>query len=129
MKILPNQKSITNDEFETYLRSIGGLQNGYRDIGPIITNLCECGEGWLLLIKNLINELIGLGWTKEINQIKEKFGELCFYSDTMTLEMWDVVGKYAKQSIHTCELCGDTRTAQKRGRSWIRCLCNKCNEK
>ena len=63
-------------EFERYLQSIGGLKSSWNtDLNPIISrNICSCGDGWLPMIQELIQELIDAGWHKEVSQIKEKFG-------------------------------------------------------
>ena len=64
-----------------YLESIGGLENGMYSNKPKITS-CDFFDvqvGWYPLIKNLIDELITLGWDKKVTQVKEKFGGLRFY--------------------------------------------------
>jgi len=111
-------------EFENYLKSIGGLISGYRtDLSPITSNICECSEGWLELIKNLIQELIDIGWNKEIVQIKEKFGGLRFYTGELSQEGQKIITKYENLSYKTCEECGKKGT--RRDGSWIRTLCDK----
>jgi len=49
--------------------------------GPIFNYSCECNDGWLELIAELIQELVDAGWSREVLQIKEKFGGLCFYAE------------------------------------------------
>lgn len=119
---------MTNEEFEDYLKSIGGLVNGWRTDQPVIvTNICECDEGWLQLIHDLIEELIAAGWDKQIRQIKEKFGGLRFYPGPMNDEQWKIVNKYTLLSYSTCERCGSIENVASRGKSWIQTLCNKCH--
>ena len=119
---------MTTKEFEEYLISIGGLKNGhYSDKPNIITNICECSEGWLQLIHDLIKELIKAGWNKEICQIKEKFGELRFYPNECSGKQWDIIDKYMLLSSKTCENCSSTEGAETRWNSgWARTLCTKC---
>ena len=72
---------MTREEMNDYLESIGGLENGMYSNKPKITS-CDFFDvqvGWYPLIKNLINELINLGWDKQVTQVKEKFGALCMY--------------------------------------------------
>jgi len=75
---------MTKEEMDEFLVSIGGLQRTYREYkGPIIDARCfGVGEGWYSIIRDLINELIALGWDKRLVQCKEKFGGLRFYLET-----------------------------------------------
>ena len=103
------QKEALCLEFERYLQSIGGLKSAwYTDKVPIISrNICSCGDGWLPMIQNLIQELIDAGWNKEISQIKEKFGSLRFYIGGGSDEMYTIIGKYEHKSLEICEECGE----------------------
>ena len=76
---------MTEEEMNEYLESIGGLENGfYPDGDPIKdSGFFECGNGWYPLIKDLITDLIELGWDKQTCQVKEKFGALRFYINTV----------------------------------------------
>ncbi len=115
---------MTEKEFEDYLVSIGGLENGYYpDRGPITTNICECGEGWLDMISKLIQELVDVGWNKQICQIKEKFGGLRFYTNGLTEGQHQLVRKYESLSYETCEVCGNPGETRPGG--WVRTLCDK----
>ncbi len=119
---------MTSKEFEEYLVSIGGLENGYyTDKPPITTNICECGEGWLAMIVNLIQELIEAGWDKQIRQIKEKFGGLRFYASGTTDTQAALIGRYEKLSYETCEVCGNPGTCIDTG--WRRTLCDRHHKK
>ena len=58
---------MTEEEMNDFLISIGGLENGWRTDKPPIK---DCGyfvvdNGWLKLIKELIEDLIKLGWDKQ----------------------------------------------------------------
>lgn len=115
---------MTTQEFEDYLVSIGGLVNGhYSNRKPIINNICECNEGWLQMIHDLIEEAIKAGWNKEICQIKEKFGGLRFYINSASDEVHDIISKYEKLSYKTCEICGSTDDVETGGKGWIQSLC------
>ncbi len=72
---------MTNEQMNEFLVSIGGLENGfYSDREPIKDcNFFDVNNGWFELIKELIEDLITLGWDKQTCQVKEKFGGLRFY--------------------------------------------------
>ena len=116
---------MNKEEFETYLISIGGLVRTYRDYkGPIVdAKFCQCHEGWYGIIKNVIEELIALGWNKRINQIKEKFGGLRFYAEDLPEGGNDVIIKYERLSSTICEMCGQSGVP--REGKWIRTLCEE----
>lgn len=115
---------MKKEEFENYLKSIGGLVRTYKESkGPIVdAGFCQCYEGWYGIIKSTIEELIALGWNKRINQIKEKFGALRFYAEDLPEGGQDIITKYEHLSITICEKCGEVGV-QRRG-GWIRTLCN-----
>lgn len=113
---------ITRIEFDEYLQSINGLISGVN--GNIITSsyFFEVGDGWLDIIKSLIEELIAVGWNKKVNQVKEKFGTLRFYTGGVTDEMMDIIKKYTIISSTTCEVCGATGKIQN-DNGWFSCVC------
>jgi hypothetical protein len=119
---------INEEEFEKYLKSIGGLENGYfTDREPIMSSGFFCvGDGWLELIKNLIDELVKTGWDKQICQVKEKFGGLRFYTNAMSDECHEIVSKYERLSCETCEECGEK--GEQRNGGWIKTLCDEHNK-
>jgi hypothetical protein len=119
---------MTKEEFEKYLVSIGGLVRTYREYkGPIVdSGFFQYSEGWYDMTKNLIDELIELGWSKRINQAKEKFGGLRFYIENTTPEINAVVNKYESLSYSICEHCGNDGVLRKGG--WIRTLCDEHSE-
>jgi|HubBroStandDraft_2_1064218.scaffolds.fasta_scaffold00002_59 hypothetical protein len=120
---------MTTEQFEAWLVSIGGLVNGhYADRPPITTNICECGGGWLQLIHDLIEELIALGWNKEICQIKEKFGLLRFYTNGMTEPMWEALRRAERRSLQTCEVCGAPGKRRVKGEQRLRTVCDLHSE-
>jgi hypothetical protein len=116
---------MTSEEFDKYLESIGGLENGYYPDRPKIVNsrFCAVGPGWYEILKNLIDELIAAGWDKQICQIKEKFGGLRFYTNAMSDECYEIVSKYEKLSYKICEKCGEPGELRQGG--WISTLCDE----
>lgn len=111
---------MTYDEMKEFLESIGGLVY-YND--SIITNPKSLGvsEGWYGLIKELIDELIKLGWDRKITQVKEKFGKLCFYILGGSQEMREIVYSFEKKSGTICEICGEPGKVRYNG--WYKTLC------
>ena len=106
---------MTKEELDNFLVEIGGLENGWRTDKPPITNsnFFEVGPGWYELIKDLIQDLIELGWDKQVCQVKEKFGGLRFYINTGSDEIYKRITEAEKQSYETCEetgLPGELRT-------------------
>ena len=109
-----------------YLESIGGLENGMYSNKPKITS-CDFFDvqvGWYPLIKNLIDELITLGWDKQVTQVKEKFGGLRFYINGGSDEIYNKITEAEKLSHETCELCGKKGELRKKIR-WFTTLCDE----
>jgi hypothetical protein len=117
---------MTRKEMNEFLKSIGGLVNGYYpDRDPISDSHMFCvGEGWFDIIKDLITDLIELGWDRKVLQVKEKFGGLRFYIPLETDEMSERILEAEDKSYHTCEVTG------KEGKirldlGWYRTLCDE----
>jgi hypothetical protein len=116
---------MSYEEMNEYLASIGGLNRMYRiDKGPILDSRAfGVSEGWLPLIKSMIEELIELGWDKCLVQSKEKFGGLRFYIETYPEGAEEIITKYEKLSHETCETCGVKGTTTKIN-NWLHTLCD-----
>ena len=117
---------MTREEMNDYLESIGGLENGMYSNKPKITS-CDFFDvqvGWYPLIKNLIDELITLGWDKQVTQVKEKFGELRFYINGGSDEIYNKITEAEKLSHETCELCGKKGELRTKIR-WFTTLCDE----
>ena len=82
---------------------------------------CDCPDGWLPLVEQLIQDLISKGWNKDLHQVKEKFGGLRFYTGGASDEMNKLIEEAEKQSFKICELCG--APGEPTSTSWIRTLC------
>jgi hypothetical protein len=96
------------EKMDAYLQSIGGLENGYQKDRPPITDsyFFECDEGWYPLIQELIEDLIKLGWNRQVCQVKEKFGGLRFYINEGSKEIHDRISKAEADSYTICEETG-----------------------
>lgn len=117
---------MTREEMNDYLESIGGLENGMYSNKPKITS-CDFFDvqvGWYPLIKNLIDQLIKLGWDKQVTQVKEKFGGLRFYINGGSDEIYNKITEAEKLSYETCELCGKKGELRTKIR-WFTTLCDE----
>ena len=120
-----NNNLMTKEEMDAFLESIGGLKSGYfTDRPPIISrHFFSVSDGWLGIIKRLIEDLIELGWNKEICQVKEKFGGLRFYINNGSEDIFRRIRLAEDASYITCEKCGEL--GQLRGDGWISTLCEE----
>ena len=118
---------MTQEEFNTYLKSIGGLVHGYKSSAPPIIDcgFMAHGAGWYKLERDLIEDLIKLGWNKEICQIKEKFGGLRFYINEGSDEIFKRIQEAEAESYETCEVCGSKEHIG-RTSGWITTMCEPC---
>jgi len=84
--------------------------------------------GWHPILERLIVRLIGLGWDKQIEQVKEKFGRLRFYTGRCSDAIFEAIGEAESESSHTCEECGQpgkSDTWIKPGKiGWVLTLCD-----
>lgn len=122
---------MTDEQMNEFLESIGGLENGYFNDRPPIKScgFFDCYNGWFPLIKELIEDLIALGWDKQICQVKEKFGGLRFYINSGSNEIYDRISKAEKDSYNICEKCGEPGKLRN-DIGWYLTLCdNHYNEK
>jgi hypothetical protein len=100
---------MTEQEMNEFLQSIGGLENGYYTDRESIKHygIFECGPGWYQLLKDLIVDLIALGWNQQVCQVKEKFGGLRFYINAGSDEIHTRISEAERLSYETCEVTGE----------------------
>lgn len=84
------------------------------------------GSGWSAIIDKLIDDLIELGWDGQLDQVKEKFGGLRFYTGAGTHDIFQRIMEAEKESFKTCEHCGKNGTLMKNSNGWYRTLCEEC---
>lgn len=91
---------MKSKEFEDYLISIGGLINGWKDDNePIISRYYFCiPDEWLEVTKNLIADLILLGWDKMITDCKEKNDSGEFYVTNSSDEIRKRIRQWQKET-------------------------------
>lgn len=116
-----------------------------KDLPMSETCMCwgiDAGNGWYTLIDNLCsviknemkNEKSRAKFEKqkpkpqiEAVQVKEKFGELRFYTNYRNCFVAGAISLATRLSVTICEFCGSTDSiVQTRG--WIHSLCSKCLE-
>lgn len=68
--------------------------------------LTELPSGWASIYSRLIADLEKLRGEIEVQQAKEKFGELRVYVDKGSDEIYRLIDAATKQSRSTCEVCG-----------------------
>jgi hypothetical protein len=81
----------------------------------------ECGAGWKDLYQPLIDECNKRG--VEVQQIKEKFGGLRFYTDCVDVDLQQKIFHAESTSYSVCETCGKPGTPTKSG--WLKTLCEE----
>jgi hypothetical protein len=94
----------------------------------------EHDDGWFDILWRLCVDLEPLvaefeatsGQKFEVLQVKEKFGGLRFYVNCRKEEaIRQRIGAAARESFHTCEICGQPGTL--REDRWIKTLCDLHN--
>ena len=111
---------------DDYLKSIGGLRSDWGKYERTIDDSIYfgVGEGWYQIIKDLIDDLIKMGWDKNVVQVKEKFGGLRFYIDKGSDEIYRRIAQAEKDSYETCEKCGNKGELRK-DTGWYFTLCEE----
>lgn len=97
------------------------------------TELDAMPEGWRKafgeqMCEEIREELIKHNYLYEyrIMQIKEKWGELRWYSGAAPREVYDIISKYEELSRRTCIRCGKPATLISKG--WISPYCDCVKE-
>ena len=113
-------------EMNEFLESIGGLENGFMTNKPPIvdSNFFDIDLGWYPLVKELIEDLINLGWNKQTCQVKEKFGGLRFYINEGSDEIYKRITKAENDSYEICEVTGKPGKLRN-DIGWYRTLCDE----
>ena len=72
------------------------------------------GKGWSKIIDSLYDNL-PIPKTIQVHQVKEKFGELRFYTSACTKEEYKIIDEACALSEKTCEQCGEPATIKNWG--------------
>lgn len=78
----------------------------------IVGKGCSIGDGWGDLVVELYQDLVKIYPDVEVNQVKEKFGGLRFYTGPLYEEGYARIREATSKSYKTCEICG------RRGKTW-----------
>jgi len=90
--------------------------------------------GWIPLVLEYDRRLNEIDSGYIIDQVKEKFGGLCYYAhpsagydvaeDRSRDPFWETVSDLEEHSLSICEDCGEP--GELRGGAWTICLCSEC---
>lgn len=87
---------------------------------------CYCGcyppDGWIPLLRDLCNRLRALSEPVEVHQVKEKFGELRFYTGSISEAAGLLIREAENASCSICEVCSSPGELRPGG--WVRTLCD-----
>jgi len=88
----------------------------------------DCGEGWWPLIAELDKSLRALLPDYRVVQVKEKFGRLAYYTESVPTSVREQffyrIREAEMASEHVCETCGRPGSLRD-DRSWMRVLCDE----
>jgi hypothetical protein len=86
----------------------------------------RCGDGWYQLLNDLASQLVALEPPEadlHVNQVKEKFGGLRFYTrSVLSAVSQQRIEEAEARSFTICEACGAPGVLQRR-RGWLRTRC------
>lgn len=114
---------MTKLEMDEFILS-KDLINGYSGGKITSSDFLAVGEGWFPLIKRLIEDLINLGWNKEIVDIKEKFGTIRFYINEGNDKIFNRIIDAEVESSKVCEISGKPGELR-RVNGWYKTLCEE----
>ena len=83
----------------------------------------ECGDGWYKLIDELSSCIVSYKQDVIADQVKEKFGQLRFYTNYSDRYIDGMITLAEHMSARICEQCGSE--GKMRGGGWIVTLCDK----
>ena len=89
----------------------------------------ECYDGWFDLISTLSQDITNYCKENnldipEVSQVKEKYGELCFYVNSCDDTVFEMIDKAEDKSATICEKCG--AEGKLRTGDWHITLCDSC---
>lgn len=119
-----NDNHRTDQEFESFLKSIGGINLSHKKYLDPITErrYFNVGNGWLGIIQRLFEVLIKLGWDKQFINVKEKFGGMSIFIDNVPENGFHFILEAEKETFKICEVCGELGE-QNKIKGWIHTLC------
>jgi hypothetical protein len=97
---------------------------------PGVNGRSEFPPGWVALIAECDRRLLETDPDYRVEQIKEKFGGLRYYtssSDGDWRELAKVTDFFERMSLYVCDTCGTTLDVSTEG-TWVRTMCKSCRE-
>jgi hypothetical protein len=82
------------------------LRDGHNPAEPFTSPRDYIGRGWYGIVKELVEDLIKLGWNRQAVQVKEKHGTLRFYITQRNEEFLARIEAAREHSGEVCEVCG-----------------------
>jgi hypothetical protein len=101
----------------------------FRSLNGVVWETIECADGWEKLLEpplaymHKFNQNVDEAQMMKVDQIKEKFGTLRFYTNFTDEELQKLIGDAEKMSAKTCEACG--QPGQMRGKNWLYTACEE----
>ena len=104
-----------------------GLRDGHGVDQPYVVSVLRdhVPAGWFGLVKELVEDLIRLGWDRRVLQVKEKWGTLRVYISQRELALVDLAIEAREKSATICQECGGPGTWFDEDR-WCATLCDPC---
>ena len=123
------KKELENALYEKYPKVFAE-----KDLDKTRTCMCWgicCGDGWYTLLDELCGFLQHYSDRKDrsqvvAKQVKEKFGGLRFYVNTVDPFVRGAIMFAEKMSLSICEACGSMEGVDQRGKAWVRTRCQEC---
>lgn len=84
--------------------------------------------GWVQLVIDLHNEIVAIAPEYRLNQVKEKFGGLRFYTNIRDATARDIISKYEALSETVCDVCGAPGKKRSIERKYIATRCDDHNK-
>lgn len=127
------------EQFNKYCKdSFILIENPYSPGGfiPLDYSRTAIDAGWVDLVIEAFDELIKVGWNRQLSQVKQKFGMLRIYLASQggrdMTDMRGVIEKYETKSASVCEKCGTHGASRDTGDTtstpWIITSCKSCQQ-
>lgn len=102
------------------------LRDGHDPAQPYTAPRDHVGRGWFGVVKELVEDLVKLGWNREVLQVKEKFGTLRFYVTQRDEALLDRIAAATEHSGEICERCGKGGSARPSELVRTATRCDRC---
>jgi ribosomal protein L37AE/L43A len=111
-----NTKALWKEYPKIFPKNIRGHRVGF-----------ACGDGWYEHINALCGTI--MLYCKDhnieppiVSDVKEKYGDLRFYVQSASIEVYDIIERFETESQYICEVCGERGKKRSFG-GWYVTLC------